>query len=268
MILFRKLVYHVISFAFIITNLIFSLPYSSEFLDNNSKKDIKTYYSKNLYNLTRALKPRIIHYITSENYLEYHKIRVTGVLFTYQDREAKNVIFTSSRDNFKRHQMTRNTKGVWYHLLSPKPYKLKKPQRKVRYRFLVDGAFENDANGDIETHSDGSQVSVYYFDQLDFEQDYGTLITKQGASHQSEIIFRVKIPGAHKVSLIGSFNHWNQELDTMKEVSKDVFEIRKELPQGKYIYLYRASGEYHVDTINTQKRRHPVYGRVSYFEIK
>ena len=268
MILFRNLLIHGIPLALILIKATFSLPYSSEFLDNNSIQNIKVYYSKNLQNLTRAVKPRMIHYISSENYLKHHKARVTGVLFTYQDREARRVIFTSSLDNFKRHGMTRNTKGIWYYLLSPKPYKSKKPQRKIRYRFLVDGAFENDANGDSETHSDGSQVSIYYFDQLDFEQDYGTLITKQGASHQSEVIFRVKMPGAHKVSLIGNFNHWNQELDIMKKVSQNVFEIRKELPQGKYIYLYRVSGEYHIDNINTLKKIHPVYGRVSYFEVK
>ena len=245
-----------------------STPYSSEFLESGSKRNIKAYHSKQLNELSKAVKPRVIHYIASENYRKYGSIHVTGVLFTYQDEEARKVMFISSMDNFQRHPMTRNARGVWYHILPSKPYQLEAAQSKVRYQFLVDGSFETDAHGEIETSADGNRVSVYRFDPLDFKPGYGVLFSRGGPSYSQEVTFRVKIPSADEVSLIGNFNHWNHELDIMKKVAENVFEIRKKLPKGKYIYLYRTLGEYYMDEANIQKKFHPVYGRVSYFEVK
>ncbi len=272
MILFDKLFYKnlllKVFVILIITNVVFSVPYSSKFLSNNLKKSIKIYYSKNIQSLRKALKPRFIHYVASENYLKYRQIRVTGILFTYDKKEARNVFFASSIDNFKQHLMSRNTKGIWYYILSPKPYKEKIPNRKIRYRFLVDGSFENDINGDMEINADGNQISVYYSDETNFKRAYGALISRDKKSYQKKIIFRTKIKNTQKVSLIANFNHWNPKLDIMVEVADGVFEIKKYLPKGKYTYLYRVAGEYHIDNVNTQKKHHPVYGLVSYFEVK
>ena len=260
--------------AFIFLHLMYSpahslwgLPYSSQSSGRSDEKEIKTYFYRNLHNLTKALKPRMIHYISTNNYNQYNQIHVTGVLFTYRDPSAYQVSFVHSLDQFRPHLMTRNKKGVWYYILLPKSYLSNLPGKEVRYKFLVDGAFETDSNGLTKTNSSGGSISVYHLDESIFRPTYGPSIIKKGNSYTQEVIFRIKLKDVDQVSLIGNFNHWDNDIDVMQKISDNVFELRKKLPKGEYTYLFYSGSGYHVDDVHAEKKKHPIFGRVSYIKI-
>ena len=243
-------------------------PYTSQFLVQKSgSESVKMYYLEQIQRLSEAAPPQLIDYISSRNTKKYGKVLVRGVLFTYKNEGARRVLFASSIDNFVRYSMNRNEKGVWFYIFVLKPYQAQLHDREFKYRFIVDTIFVNDPNGYQKADSSGEYISVYNWGEHTFEPAFGVIPLKRKTTHTREFLFRVRIPNSSRVSLIGSFNHWNQDLDIMNEVADDIFELRKFLLHGEYIYLYRAEGEYHLDIYNHQKKSHNTYGKVSYLRV-
>ena len=249
--------------------LVSAKPYTSQFLFRETdSENVKSYYPGDIQHISEGASPQLINYVSSRNIKKHGEILVQGILFTYKNEKARKVLFTSGIDNFMRHQMNRNQKGVWFYVLVMKPYQAYQHGKELRYRFIVDNIFINDPNASQEVDSLGEFISAYNYREHTPEPIFGVIPLKRKTAHTKEFLFRVCIPNTDRVSLIGNFNHWNQDLDIMQEIEEDIFEIRKFLPHGKYIYLYKAKGEYHIDTFNHQKRFHKAYGKVSYLQVK
>ena len=103
---------------------------------------------------------------------------------------------------------------------------------------------------------------------------------KTRLEYGKEILFRIYLPEASSVSLIGNFNGWNQNMDILKPAGDGYFELRKILPPGEYIYQYSVDGERKMlgkleidgraipDANHFEIRFHPVYGRSLYLKIE
>lgn len=233
-----------------------------------NKESIKTYYSKHIDNLRRAVQPRMINYVDTANYSRYGRLEVTGILFTYKDAHARMVQFVSDIDRFKPHAMMKNRRGVWYYLLIPEKYVSSKPVKKIRYKFMVDGIFEYDpTHNQFEEDRGNSFISTYYLTDDDISPHTGALILKDRPPYGRTVLFRIKAPEAARASVIGTFNRWDSSMDIMTRTEDGYFVLKKTLPPGEYIYLYRIDGETTLDKSNPDKKSHAVYGATSYLTI-
>lgn len=63
------------------------------------------------------------------------------------------------------------------------------------------------------------------------------------------ITFKVRVPGAKKVSIVGSFNRWDRDKDPMTGPDRDGWwSITLPLPPGRHEYLFLIDGEtWHLD---------------------
>lgn len=53
--------------------------------------------------------------------------------------------------------------------------------------------------------------------------------------------FEIDLPEPDAVSLVGDFNNWNPEANPMKKQKSGVWKVQKELPTGRYEFLYFTS---------------------------
>lgn len=66
----------------------------------------------------------------------------------------------------------------------------------------------------------------------------GTTVSEVG------VTFRIKYPGAKKVTIAGSFNQWDTEKDALSGPDADgIWSITILLPGGRYEYLFLINGE-------------------------
>jgi 1,4-alpha-glucan branching enzyme len=66
--------------------------------------------------------------------------------------------------------------------------------------------------------------------------------------------FRIYMPEANTIALVGDFNQWNPELDYLYKESTGRFILRKKLKPGEYLYNYIADGHTIMDTFNSETR--------------
>jgi len=239
--------------------------YSSKFLTKSIKqKTIKTYYSKHLKNLRKPVKPRIIHYIDSENYKRYGKLNITGILFTYKSTHSQKVNFICNLDRYKKHSMLRNKKGIWYFILTLNQYLENQHSKKIQYKFQANSLYDID-----HTHNNinANGLSVFYLTDEDQIPKTGPIILKNSTLYTKEVIFRIYSPKSEQISLIGSFNNWNSSIDILKKNKRGYFEIKKPLAPGEYIYYYRIDGIKEIDPKNFNFKKHSVFGKVSYLKV-
>lgn len=232
------------------------------------KDDIKSYTWQQIHNLREAVKPRPIVLFDSYLYQEIQTYVAKGILFTVKAPFAKEVFFISDVYDFKRKPMRRGKKGVWYYLYIPEPYGFNKPSQKLRYKFEVDGFYiVDETHQERENDGVGGSISLYYLTEDDLEAKTGTLLGKT-MGYGREVLFRVKAPNAKEVSLLGSFNQWNSQMDRLEEEKPGIFVIRKHLPFGEHYYLYQIDGKKQFDLNSKETRYHPVLGRVSYLKVE
>lgn len=62
-----------------------------------------------------------------------------------------------------------------------------------------------------------------------------------------KIEFEYFAPSAVKVSVAGTFNHWNSEKDLMKNDGSGRWKITMLLPPGRYEYRYSIDGTWQND---------------------
>jgi 1,4-alpha-glucan branching enzyme len=66
--------------------------------------------------------------------------------------------------------------------------------------------------------------------------------------------FRIYMPEANTIALVGDFNQWNPEHDYLYKESTGRFILRKKLKPGEYLYNYIADGHTIMDTFNSETR--------------
>ena len=59
--------------------------------------------------------------------------------------------------------------------------------------------------------------------------------------------FNLYAPAADRVSLAGDFNHWDVNNLAMKKDNKGTWEVRVQLPPGRYEYRFWIDGVWHDD---------------------
>lgn len=243
--------------------------YSSDMITMPEESEkIKTYYPQHLMNLKEAVKPRPVTYIDSDNTRRYGSLAVTGILFTYKNAKADNVFFVSDADHFKRIPMRRNRYGVWFYIHRPTTFIEKRPRTRLRYRFFVDGMYITDDTNDSIIHdAAGQQLSVFYLLRDMFKPETGAVVLRKNIPYGREVLFRLKAGSASEVSLVGTFNNWNPDIDVMKK-KNGYFYIKKVLPPGEHLFMYRVDGSYRKVRDHYNRRLHPVYGETAYLKIE
>lgn len=243
--------------------------YSSAVLKKGRPEKINFYYAKNLEKLKRSIKPRFIHLIDTRNYARHHNLMSSGVLFTIKNYQAREIDFVSNIDRFQKHKMIRNEKGVWYYLLPINEYKEKSPNRTIYYKFVVDGLFVQDSTHDNqEDDNAGGSISKFSLTGEMFKPQEGVIVLNSVTPNSKKVVFRIYAPNARYITLLGSFNNWDSEIDSMKKRSDGYFEIEKDLTAGEYTYLFRIDGELILDKNCSELRYHPVFKKVDYFKVK
>jgi 1,4-alpha-glucan branching enzyme len=66
------------------------------------------------------------------------------------------------------------------------------------------------------------------------------------------IQFRLPYLPAQKVTLAGSFNHWDPDKLALQDVGGQHWEIEVSLPAGTYEYLFVVDGRWMTDPNNSQ----------------
>ena len=247
-------------------SIIFS--YTSDMLKSNEGEKVNYYYARHIEKLRKSIKPRFIHVIDSRGFSDKHSILQSGVLFTYKNYQAKDVKFLSNVDRYQKHKMMRNEKGVWYYILPQKEFDEKKPDREILYKFVVDGLFVHDTTHEnYDDDNAGGYLSRFVFTNDMFKPHEGVLVLKSDTPNNKKVVFRVYAPDAKFISLMGSFNNWDSEIDVMQKTEDGFFEIEKSLSVGEYTYLLRVDGVTMVDQKSAELKYHPVFSKVGYFKV-
>jgi len=243
--------------------------YDSSMLKGGEELEINVYYSRHLEKLRKSVKPRYIHLIDTRSYMNTGNLLQSGILFTYKNYQARNVYFISSKDHFRKHRMLRNEKGVWYYIMPREEYVESQPDTAIEYKFVVDGLYVAD-----QTHQNyrddraGGIISLFYLTGDMLKPKEGVLFLEPDTRENRKVLFRLYAPNASFVSLVGSFNNWDSEMDPMKRTRDGYFEVIKSLPSGEYTYMYKIDGVNQVDQQSHELKFHSVFGKVGYFLVK
>ena len=247
-----------------------SFDLSSDSLEASREQTTPLLYGNALNGLKHAVKPRWITLIDTRHIAQHLPVNREGVLFTFYSRSAQTVQFTAQLPGFSPKPMSRNPYGVFTYFYSPDEIVHTTPNKKIRYKFLIDGIFSNDPTHDsLDTDNAGNIFSVFYLNSDHFSRVQGTHILDTPVNFGREVLFRIQASNADSVSLSGDFNHWRPFSDYLKKTEDGFFEIRKILPPGEYTYVYRIDGKISRGTVASGKyKKHPIYGKVNHLRIQ
>ncbi|HRP69549.1 MAG TPA: hypothetical protein PLY93_08460 [Turneriella sp.] len=241
---------------------------SSDQLENANTQE-SVVYGNTLENMRHAEKPRFVTLVDTFEYARGTGLQTRGVLFSYHNRAAREVRFIVDIPGFPPQAMRRNKYGVWTYFYAPPEIVHTSPQKKVRYKFWVDGLYTaDDTHTQHEKDSTGQIASVFHLLHDQFAAATGAFVLDTPVNHGREVLFRIPAGDAETVSLAGDFNRWNPERDFLTKSEDGYFELRKVIAPGKYTFLYRIDGKLAQKVATKSSRIHPVYGRVNFLEIK
>jgi hypothetical protein len=225
-------------------------------------------YRSDLDGIVNTTAPRLVSLADSENYQKYGSVVVHGMLFTYKSQRARNVFLVTEKDQYARTKMEKNIHGVWYGLLILPEYDSSKPGRKIRYKYLVDDLFLHDPthNNKIDDGSRGF-ISFTIVPERLMKPKVGVIILPTDGVYGSRVLFRIKLDNARNISLVGTFNNWNSELDVMKQDAEGYFYLEKYLESGDHLFAYKVDGERREALMPGNLRKHPVFGTVNLIEV-
>ena len=178
------------------------------FLGFSPVHEPETMYYYSLKFLKSADEPKKIKLIKIDNISEGKPIVLDGVLFTYKNRKARDVHIAGNFSNWDPFNMARSNNGVWYYFHNTGKNKI-----TIKYKFMVDGIWSLDPkNSDMIDDGIGSYISLVDYEYLEDERQ----ITFRNLG-KGDIEFRIHMPDARMISLVGDFNNWNPENDLLKK---------------------------------------------------
>ncbi len=249
---------------FYVSFLTATLAYDSSMLEQPRSQRIKTVFQGELSELRLAEPPREIEYVHADNVRLYGKMAVPGILFTYREPAARMVQFFNG-NRFSRHSMERSRHGVWFYVYVPQGNET----GDLRYKYIADGFFVADPANTLQKE-DGARgmFSLFMFDDESIRPAAGVVLAKKSrGTHSREVLFRFYLPEASRVEIAGTFNHWNGNMDIMREKGNGLYELRKSLPPGEHHYILRVDGVPLAVPDMKEYVRHPVYGRVGLLKV-
>jgi hypothetical protein len=117
----------------------------------------------------------------------------------------------------------------------------------IDFRYIINGRFIADAEGDI---TDPRQFKDDFIEDI-----YKVDLSVIKISEKGNVLFSLRGYNNRKeVILAGSFNGWNEHAIKMNKVEGG-WELRAELPPGRYEYKFIADGEWLHDPSATQQVR-------------
>ncbi len=198
-------------------------------------------YYNNLQNLKNSAPPQVIKAVKIDNIAYGKSMVVKGVLVTYKNRYAKNVMIAGDFSSWKLDLMDRSRHGVWYYLVDGKNL-----EKDKRYKFIVDGIWTADPMNSVKMDDRaGSCVSIIN----GMNGDEGKHLTYRLIDNNT-IEFRLYEPRAKMISLVGDFNNWNPESDLLEKDRKGIWRLQKRLSGGIYRYRYIVDGRWVYDLYN------------------
>jgi 1,4-alpha-glucan branching enzyme len=236
--------------------------YSSQELEGNIDRDNtlnKIYYYWQIQSLKRAVSPRYIRLIDIDNYIVNNSLLNKGILFTYNGIRNEVVEVCGNFSNWRCLPMQRNRFGIYYAVVPPL-FKGKDDTDKTvfEYKFRVDGIFDFDpVNREKTEDGEGSFYSIYKLPGKDFEKQVTYRVIDSELDNDLDfklVEFRIYMPEANTIALVGDFNQWNPEHDYLYKESTGRFILRKKLKPGEYLYNYIADGHTIMDTFNSETR--------------
>lgn len=236
--------------------------YSSKELEGAVDRDNtfnKIYYYWQIQSLKRAVSPRYIRLIDIDNYIANNSLLKKGILFTYNGLRNEQVEVCGNFSNWRCQPMQRNRYGIYYVVIPPSLKDKEDKEKSVyQYKFRVDGIFDYDpANLEKVEDGEGSFYSIYKLPGKDFEKQLTYRIIDSELENDLDfklIEFRIYMPDATTIALVGDFNQWNPEHDYLNKESSGVFILRKKLKPGEYLYNFIIDGQTALDTFNSETR--------------
>ena len=226
--LFRFLIVLIVIFTF------------TGFADNKEKLRVENF--ENLNYLEKSSAPETLSMVNVRYIGTDSKLIHDGLLFTYNDKNAKNVEVAGSFSNWKPITMLRSKYGIWYYF-----QKINFDSEIYTYKYIVDGTWTKDPQNHYkDSDNASSHISIIQVP----EKRFSTQITYKILSKDT-VEFRFYKPTAKIISLVGDFNNWNPENDLMLKGSDGIWKLTKKLTNGKtYKYKFYVDGEWEVDIFN------------------
>jgi 1,4-alpha-glucan branching enzyme len=197
--------------------------------------------------------------IDIDNYIVNNSLLNKGILFTYNGIRNEVVEVCGNFSNWRCLPMQRNRFGIYYAVVPPL-FKGKDDTDKTvfEYKFRVDGIFDFDpVNREKTEDGEGSFYSIYKLPGKDFEKQVTYRVIDSELDNDLDfklVEFRIYMPEANTIALVGDFNQWNPEHDYLYKESTGRFILRKKLKPGEYLYNYIADGQTIMDTFNSETR--------------
>jgi 1,4-alpha-glucan branching enzyme len=197
---------------------------------------------ENLQSLRKSSTPKAVSMVTIRYLGTGSPFIHEGILFTYENRHARNVQIAGNFSSWKPIQMKRSKHGVWYYFK-----KADDDHEIYAYKYLVDGTWSIDPQNRSRKYS---QVGSFISTVLAPEVRFSTQVTYR-ILNRNTVEFRIYKPNARFISLVGDFNNWNPEHDLMRKGSDGIWRLTKSLPSGRtYSYNFFIDGEWEVDLYN------------------
>ncbi|MCE9499855.1 MAG: carbohydrate-binding module 48 [Leptospira sp.] len=227
---------------------------------NGQPKEGNVYYYWQLESLKRAVSPRYIRFVDIENYPNRNKLLTRGILFTYNGLMVDETGVCGNFTSWRCVPMKKNKFGIFYTVILPElKNRNKEDNPHYEYKFQVDGLFEFDPeNQNKKEDGEGSYISEYILEQKDIEKQISAMVLENVPGEEFDfrtVDFKIYLPDAETVTLVGDFNNLNPEHDYMKKDRNGIFTVRKKLKTGEYLYNYIVDGKTMLDTYNPESRQ-------------
>jgi len=218
------------------------------FAHHNEKLRVENY--ENLNNLKKSSSPEILSMVNVRHIGSASNQIQDGLLFTYDDRNAKSVRIAGNFSSWKPVSMTRSKYGIWYYFK-----KTDSDEKAYSYKYLVDGTWTKDPKNALKTNDNAS--SYVSITQIAGKRLFKHITYK--ILSKDTVEFRFYRPNAKFISLVGDFNNWNPENDLMVKDKDGIWRLTKKLSPGKtYRYKFYIDGEWEIDTFNENSGSSPL----------
>ena len=198
-------------------------------------------YYNALFQLKNAKPPEKIKLINTDNIARGKSVLSEGLLFTFKDRKAGNVMISGNFSSWKTRRMTRSNEGIWFFYLSSNDF-----TGKVEYKYNVDGLWTEDPMNFFR--QDDKMGSYFSVAEINAPSE-GKLVAYKFIA-KNVILFRTYRPEARIISLVGDFNGWNPEHDIMKRGNDGIWKLEKRLSSGVFRYKFIVDGKWVPDITN------------------
>ena len=208
----------------------------------NSREKLSVENYENLHHLRTSNAPRPLSMMNARHLGTDARFIHDGLLFTYQDKNAKNVQIAGDFSSWRPISMTQGKHGVWYYFQKSDP-----DRENYSYKYIVDGTWTMDPKNHARSFDN---VNSYFSIAQAVEQRFSKQISYR-ILNRDTVEFRIYRPNARLISLVGDFNNWNPENDLMTKGDDGVWRLTKRLLSGKtYRYKFLIDGEWEIDLFN------------------